>query len=94
MPLTTHINHLRAWLGGIAISLGVFGLLLFSVVYLLLKPMARFEFPGSTVRPTQAQQDARAARVFWSGVVPLFLGSVGLIAFGVYEMKREKLPRD
>ncbi len=92
MPLTIHLNHLRAWLGGIAIGVGVFGLLLFCVVYLFLKPMARFEFPGATVRLTQAQYDERAALYFWHGVVPLFLGSVGLIAFGVYEMKREKSP--
>jgi hypothetical protein len=90
-------KSLRAYLGGIALALGIVGLLLFAIGI----PVTFFDahfFGGMGFRegPQPTPEQLKAAvdhNLQWSilhRLLPLFVISVALISYGFYEAHKEK----
>lgn len=90
-------NSVRAYVGGIAIVLGGFGLFFFVLGVPITVFGAHF-FGGFGFRegpqPAQAELDAAMSHQFWWAVThrlaPLLVGSLVLLCYGFYEMKKEQ----
>ena len=88
-------NSVRAYLGGLALALGCFGLLSF----ILLIPLAIFSrnfwtgFSPDGPGMPPAQREAAISDGLKSDVLyrftPLFIGSLTLIGYGFYEVGKE-----
>ena len=93
-------NATRGYLGGIALGLGLLGLLLFVFTIPLTLFGAHF-WGGFGFRegsqPTQPQLEAAVDHVFWWSVwhrlVPQLVISLTLICFGLYEARNERKVR-
>jgi hypothetical protein len=93
-------NSVRPYLGGLALSLGCFGLFFFVLAVPFTMFGAHF-WGGFGFRegrqPTRDELDAAVSREFWWAVrhrlAPLFVGSVTLVWYGFYEMKKEQEQR-
>ena len=89
-------NSVRAYLGGLALALGCFGLFIF----VLLIPLAIFsrnfwtEFSPDGPGMPPAQREAAISEGLKSDVlyrfVPLFFGSLTLIGYDFYEARKER----
>jgi hypothetical protein len=99
MPLgmTSHSSHsLRPWLGGLALGLGCFGLVLFLIGIPLniatAGTRAAWGQPHAP-QPASALREAAESReiwhVVWSGLVPLFFVSATLLGYGLLEAQNE-----
>jgi hypothetical protein len=89
-------NSIRAYLGGLALALGCFGLL--SFIFLI--PVAIFSrdfwtgFSPDGPGMSPAQREAAISEGLKADVhylfVPLFIGSIGLVGYGFYEAGKEQ----
>lgn len=91
----------RAYLGGLALGVGILGLLFVGVIGLPMSIFGAHFFGGlgfhEGPQPTPAQLDEAVSGVFWWSVwhrlVPFFIISVSLIGYGFYEAHKEKMSK-
>lgn len=95
--MNTHIKSARAYLGGMAMGLGIIGLFLFAWGIPLTIFGAQF-WTGmgyrEGVQPSAEQLASAVDQAFWWGAVhrllPLFMISILAISYGLYEALNEK----
>jgi len=96
--MSQRLKSFRAYLGGVALALGVIGLLLFSIGIPLTLFTTHF-WAGMGFRegpqPTPEQLAAVINRDLWWCVLhwlgPLFILSLALISYGFYEAHQERV---
>lgn len=90
------LNHLRAYLGGVLLALGIIGFAPGFLILLLIEPMGGLavgNWNGDSPQPTAAQKEAAIKREY-QHMIPYFACTSIFVLYGVYEGIREKQSKE